>query len=1439
MTKIKLVWLFCLGVFMLFAGTLHGQQSISIAQARATKVGDTVSITGLVLRSEGRLTYVQQDTAAIAIFQTSGTFRTAVNTGAVALGDIITVRGTRADFNGLQEINALTFSVVSRGNKLPAPIVVTLAALKANGEKYESELIQINNLTTTRTGKFAAATSYIVDDSTSTFTLRTPSASDTRIEGTPIPTGAFSFVGVMGQFNTDYQLAPVSSSDVFKPGAVDIKIFHNNDGESQLIDAGANLRDFGGVARFKTRLDSLRKAAPISVTLSSGDNYLAGPEFNASLNRATGPYYDAVALDSIKYDAICLGNHDFDFGPAVLAKMITGVSVSKAVFLSANLNFSNEADLNKLVNEGRIAPSTIVSKDGYQIGVIGVTTPDLASISSPGNVQINRDVLSVVQNQVNRMLELGVNKIILISHLQGIGEDTILSKQLIGVDVIIAGGGGEILANPGQLLLPGDVAKRPYPIVSKGADGKPTYIVTTTGDYKYIGQLIVSFDENGDIVLVDPKSGPVRVSGIAPDATLPDAGLQASVVTPVSAYIAGQAGNIIASTDVALDGVTNNVRAKETNLGNLIADAFLWQANQLAPGFGVKQADVALANGGGIRNNSVYNAGSNITELNTFDILPFSNFLTIVPDITPAQFKEIMENAVSRVDTNSGTGRFAQIAGFKIVYDSVGRRQLVNGTTGNITRPGNRIISIILDNGTPIVLNKEVVAGAPNVSIAIADFLVKGGDEYPFRGAAFTALGVTYQRSLYNYIVEALKGKIEADQYPAGGAGRILRGPVPTFDGFKLTILHNNDGESQIINAGTGREEFGGVARFKSLVDRLRGVASQNSSGAITLSSGDNYLAGPEFSASLNRDSTQKYYDAIVFDSVGYDALCLGNHDFDFGPKVLSKMIADASVNKAPFLSANLDFQEEPSLNALVAEGRILPATIVEISGQKVGVIGLTTPDLQVISSPGRVKINRNLAEIVQAQVILMQAQGVNKIVLISHLQGLSEDTTLVKNLKGIDVIIAGGGSELLANEDDLLIPGDKATAPYPLVLKDADNRNVYVVTTSGDYKYVGRLVITFDEEGEIALVDPISGPVRVSGTGADAVLPDSGLQNNVVAPIQEYLAAQRINILAKTEVELDGKRTSVRAIETNEGNLVADAFLWAANKVAADFEVGLAQVAITNGGGIRNDNTYAAGSDISELNTFEILPFANFLTIVSELTPERFKIMMENAVSRIDTSGDGRFGQIAGFKVVYNPNGRRQIIDLGGNVTKAGNRILSITLNDGTKIVENGTVVAGAPNVNVATVDFLAKGGDQYPLSDLPFTILGQTYQRALATYLAEELKGVISAAKYPAGGEGRIVTGVPTANDRNLSEAYRFVAYPNPSKDEVRLSFTLPKSANVSVKVYDLVGAEIATLSEGISTAGSHELVWNAANRSAGVYFVKLKVDNTIATQRIQIVR
>ena len=569
---------------------------------------------------------------------------------------------------------------------------------------------------------------------------------------------------------------------------------------------------------------------------------------------------------------------------------------------------------------------------------------------------------------------------------------------------------------------------------------------------------------------------------------------------------------------------------------------------------------------------------------------------------------------------------------------------------------------------------------------------------------------------------------------------------------FRLTLLHNNDAESKLVT-GNSLANYGGVARFKTVVSRLRAEADAYSDnqianglkrkGTILVSSGDNFLAGTNLAASFAKGVP--WYDSLAFDALDYDAATLGNHEFDFGTARLAQFIQ--GTTDVPFLSANLRFNRDPNLAPLATAGRIKASTIIEVGGDRVGVIGLTPPNLKQIASPGpRITILQNVAAFAQREANALRAAGVNKVILSSHLQGLVNEEALIPKLSNIDVVIAGGGDELLANPSDTLIPGaGSPVGPYPKPIADRNGRQVPVVTTQGELRYVGRLTIEFTPGGIVRSIDADdSGPVRVSGNVADADVAerDPQLAADVEQPLIDFSAAINSNIIGSSEVALNGGNPDpIRLKESNLGNLVADGYLHAARRAGRP-----AQVALGNGGGIRS--SIAAGP-LSLGNTFAVLPFSNFVARVADMPRSQVKELLEHGYGALPNA-NGKFSHIAGMSVELSTACTAQVTNTNGTIATPGRRVRNVTLDNGTKIVEDGEVVAGDP-IDVATLDFLANGGDGYPFRGAAYEVLGRTYQQSLEDYIKDApgtggLGATVTAAQYPIGGEGRITISAAT---------------------------------------------------------------------------------------------
>ncbi len=319
--------------------------------------------------------------------------------------------------------------------------------------------------------------------------------------------------------------------------------------------------------------------------------------------------------------------------------------------------------------------------------------------------------------------------------------------------------------------------------------------------------------------------------------------------------------------------------------------------------------------------------------------------------------------------------------------------------------------------------------------------------------------------------------------------------------------------------------------------------------------------------------------------------------------------------------------------------------------------------------------------------------------------------------LEDVDIIVAGGSNALLADATDRLRHGDTAQDIYPLTYHAADGEPVLLVNTDGDYRYLGRLVVQFDDAGRILpdSVDPyLSGAYATDRQGGqDFAGKPIPAVSGIAESLRNILIARDGNIIGRTDVYLDGRRSTVRTQESNLGNLVADAFLWIARQV--DPEVA---VSLKNSGGIRdnigivvqpagatgpadmqflpppaNPVTGKLQGDVSQFDVEGTLRFDNGLVIIP-LTAQQLLAVIEHTVGADDVGQvtSGGFPQVGGMRFSFDP------------AVAAGQRVRSLAVIDDSgavsdRVVENGELTGDPERViKMATLNFLANGGSGYP---------------------------------------------------------------------------------------------------------------------------------------------
>lgn len=579
-----------------------------------------------------------------------------------------------------------------------------------------------------------------------------------------------------------------------------------------------------------------------------------------------------------------------------------------------------------------------------------------------------------------------------------------------------------------------------------------------------------------------------------------------------------------------------------------------------------------------------------------------------------------------------------------------------------------------------------------------------------------------------------------------------------------LTVLHIGDQESWLIsaqgnlrdNAGQAISFYGGVDRLATVIGNAKAAAAAAGKSVITLNAGDSFLPGPRLNASFVNlgtaaaDGGQDFYDAIASRQIGFDATTFGNHEFDLdntGP-VAARF---AKMSGSTYLSVNLDFSVTPEFADLAASGVVAPSKIITTTGgKKVGIIGATTPLLPGISSPpaGIMKAwsgssteaqnIQSIAALVQAEVDrLRNVEGVTAVIVMSHLQNASNEIgTLVPALRDVDLVISGGGHELMTDADDLVINGGVAPTynTHPVYATDSTGKNVPVVTGHFGNRYVGEVNLTLDDTtGRVTSLDS-TRMIRVSGAAADTdrVTGNAAINAAVVTPVLNYINVLNAQVIGTTATRLNGPThtsctpvapatrctfvAGVRNAETGLGNLVADAMRFA----------GKTDVAIQNGGGIRVN--IAAAGNFTTGDTFNILPFTNLVKRAPAMNATQLKDILEHSVYQASPNGafNGRFAQVSGMQVFYDTTRAPRASVAAAQDPAAvgtGQRVRRIVLDDGTVLVDDGLVVNNSRTFSFTTIDFTAAGGDNYPFvangvvfENSPFTI---TYQEALANYV------------------------------------------------------------------------------------------------------------------------
>jgi len=494
---------------------------------------------------------------------------------------------------------------------------------------------------------------------------------------------------------------------------------------------------------------------------------------------------------------------------------------------------------------------------------------------------------------------------------------------------------------------------------------------------------------------------------------------------------------------------------------------------------------------------------------------------------------------------------------------------------------------------------------------------------------------------------------------------------------YELNILHINDFHSRIESINKfdstcsaeekGKNEcFGGAARLLTAINQTRDALKTGGKNVLLLNAGDN------FQGSLFYTTYKGTVEAEMLNAMKFDAMTVGNHEFDDSEDGLAGFLDKVQF---PVVTANVVATAASKIG-----DRVKPSIVLEVGGQKIGIVGAVANDTAELATPGpNITIAEDVAKISE-QVQKLKQDGVDKIIALTHV-GYPRDLEFIAKIPDVDVVVGGHSHTLLSNTDQ------KAEGPYPTLVDNPGGYKVPVVQAGQYSKYLGDLKVVFDDNGVVK--ESKGDPILVDSS----FKPDEATLKRIdelKAPIE----ALKAKVVGTSEGPIEGDRKICRVKECSMGNLVADATL------ARVKDQGVT-IAFANSGGLRSS---IDGGDVSMGEVLTVLPFQNTVATF-QLKGEDIRAALENGVSQID-DGAGRFMQVSGMKYSFDRS------------KPAGSRVVSVEVKEGDAFVP----LDPTKTYIVAANNYVRTGGDGFKVfatKAINAYDFGPNLEEAVAAYI------------------------------------------------------------------------------------------------------------------------
>jgi 2',3'-cyclic-nucleotide 2'-phosphodiesterase (5'-nucleotidase family) len=997
-----------------------------------------------------------------------------------------------------------------------------------------------------------------------------------------------------------------------------------------------------------------------SIRVQAGDLVGASPS-NSSLLQDE-PTIKAMNRMNIEYGI--LGNHEFDEGLDEFDRIIKGGAAVGDYFNSITQNYPKEPSTMQILSANIFEKDGSIPK-GYQpyavkeigsgddkvkIGFIGVVTeeiPNLVLRKHVENYSFEDPATAIVRN-AKILREEGVNAIVVIGHTGATQNGNSISGETAG-----------IIDKMNQMDPENSVdayfAGHSHSYANAEYNG--VRVIQSTAQGKAFADVLGEIDvETKDFVsapsgVVKPVLNDVStpVSSLVPDASVKALVDEAdALVETVTEEIIGKS-----ATKETISRAVNNGNDQESAVGNLITDGQLQAARKENFDGGVH---FAMTNNGGIRADLEVDQNGDITWGAAQAVQPFGNIMQVVSikgsDIVEAlnqQFKEFY---------------FLQIAGMRYTY--TGEKIEEKDESGKVikttdTRKVKDVFEVTAD-GKEIPLDLE-----KTYNIVINDFLFGGGDGF----TAFTKgtlLGALDPDT--DIFVKYIKGLNEVSAKVEG-----RKKPATEVNEKEFTILHTNDMHGRMApeyNADKTVQNTIGMAKLKTFKNKEMPTLMLDAGDAVQGLPLSNFSKGDDMVKAMN--------------AVGYDAMAVGNHEFDFS---YEQAMSYKDKLNFPILAANIYKDGVRSFQ---------PYTLIEKNGWDFLVIGLTTPETYTKTHPNNIKGVDFEDPIPEAKKAILEAKAeyanvdFDQIIFVTHL-GIDGSTPEKWRSTGVAKAL---NDDIDLKEENIMFVDGHSHTPMP---EGREEGRVKVVQAGDHMKYVGKVDVKQEESKSIynAKLIPAKDFITIEEDPEVKAIVDNAIKifddvnKEVLVKDNPYL--------------LNGVNANVRTRETNLGNLLADGIYHYAQtgfSKPADFS-------IINGGGIRESLKVG---DITKGDVVTVLPFGNIISQVEIKGADIYKmfevsvrsdIVKENGQIVLDENGLPELGRNGGFlqisdsiRFYYDSNKQGLVLNKEGTgATTEGERVFKVEMRN--RETGKFEAIDKEKVYYVATNDFLAAGGDGY----------------------------------------------------------------------------------------------------------------------------------------------